>query len=62
MKEIALCFSRDEWIRGQSHYEIHEPLTFQALGVEVNDKFPYQCVPPNGVMVRLLKICLFVFV
>lgn len=27
LKEVALCFARDEWIRNEAQYKIHNPLT-----------------------------------
>jgi Rab-GTPase-TBC domain len=42
---VALCFSRDEWVRTNSAYEIHSPL----VGHVEDEQGPTVAVPPNAV-------------
>ena len=45
LKEVLFGFSRDEWVRHNSHYQVHAPL----LG-KLQPTFPESCaMPPSGV-------------
>lgn len=52
LKEVALCFSRDTWIRINSLYSIHQPLFPKILSASQDIQWigAETCVPPCGVL------------